>query len=238
MTSHPSSPRGSGSRSSSPSPSRWRGGRGPRWLPALLFASFLALVLTLPVEAHSRPLRFDPAPGAVLTAPPTTVQGWFTSTIRRDPNWSFLRVTNAQGQRVDTGETNLSSDRLQMSVNLTPNLAPGRYMVTWRTFDDGDGEIFGDCYIFFVGQEAADQALRDRIRLDGGSACERIEFSANAGTPTPQQVQAQNQAGGGSGGMDDHGEAGDGGVPVWVLALGIVGGAIMGGLGGRYLARA
>ena len=57
------------------------------------------------VFAHSRPLRFDPAPGAVLQAAPASITGYFTSDIRRDPNWSFIHVEDAQGQRVDTGDT-------------------------------------------------------------------------------------------------------------------------------------
>src|ERR687898_930942 len=64
---------------------------------------------TTHVSAHSRPLRFDPAPGAVLQAAPASVTGYFTSDIPRDPNWSFIQVTDAQAQRVDTGETALNS---------------------------------------------------------------------------------------------------------------------------------
>ena len=46
-------------------------------------------------------VRFEPAPGAVLQAAPASVTGYFTSDIRRDPNWSFIQVTDAQGQRVE-----------------------------------------------------------------------------------------------------------------------------------------
>src|SRR6187397_2439712 len=78
--------------------------------------------------AHSRPLRFDPAPGAILQAAPASVTGFFSSDIRRDPNWSFIQVTDAQGQRVDTGETALSTDRLQMTATLKSGLGPGAYL--------------------------------------------------------------------------------------------------------------
>ena len=123
-----------------------------------------AMLLVQLTSAHSRPIRFDPAPGAVLTAAPAQVTGWFTSDLRRDPNWNFLRVLGPGGQRVDTGEPILSADRLSMTVNLQPGLGPGRYLVTWRTWDDADGEIFGDCFTFFVGQEAADTAARRHRR--------------------------------------------------------------------------
>ncbi len=153
-------------------------------------AAVLAL-LTIPAAlAHSRPVRFDPAPGAVLASAPEKVTGWFTAEVRRDPNWSFLHVTDRQGNRVDNGEATLSADRLQMSVSLKSGLGPGGYVVTWRTWDDGDGAIFGDCYAFFVGQPAADAAAAAKTRLDAGRDCQRIDVSAREATPvaggTPQ----------------------------------------------------
>src|SRR3954453_4240702 len=90
--------------------------------PALVLGALLALaggVLTSSIaSAHSRPIRFDPAPGAVPQAAPAKVDGWFGSEIRRDPNWSFIHVTDAQGTRVDAGDTTLSTNRLQQTANL------------------------------------------------------------------------------------------------------------------------
>jgi methionine-rich copper-binding protein CopC len=213
-----------------------------RNLCTLFVATLLVLVAgavaTTQVFAHSRPLRFDPPPGAVLQSAPLQVQGWFTSDVRRDPNWSFIQVTDAQGQRVDTGETALSSDRLQMTAALKPSLAPGAYMVTWRTWDDGDAEIFGDCYVFFVGQASADAAVTAKTRLDGGSRCQRIELSAKDGTPTPQKVSAvATQIAGGSAGDHPHDESSGTGKLLIGLVIGIVAGSGLGLLGGRLVAR-
>src|SRR3990170_4897783 len=69
-------------------------------------------------SAHSRPIRFDPPPGAVLSAAPERVTGWFTSELRNDPNWTYLQVSDENGARVDTGSISLSTDRRQMSVAL------------------------------------------------------------------------------------------------------------------------
>jgi methionine-rich copper-binding protein CopC len=197
-----------------------------------LGAVALIAVSTQLASAHSRPIRFDPAPGAVLSAAPGQVTGWFTSDIRRDPNWSFLRVSGPDGQRVDTGETALSSDRRQMSATLRPGLGPGRYIATWRTFDDEDGEIFGDCFIFFVGQAAADAAVSENVRLDGGSACERIEVGTERGTPVPGQTPSPEAEDGRAGG---EGEGNDGGLPAWSLILGVAGGIVVGLVGGRLI---
>ena len=87
-------------------------------LALALFAGVIgALVSTGLASAHSRPVRFDPAPGAVLQASPAQVTGWFTSDIRRDPNWSFIQVKDAQGTRVDTGDSALSTDGINDAVS-------------------------------------------------------------------------------------------------------------------------
>jgi hypothetical protein len=119
-----------------------------------------------------------------------------------------------------------------MTVNLQSGLGPGRYLVTWRTWDDADGEIFGDCYTFFVGQEAANAAVAEKYRLDGGSQCERIEYDARAGTPIPGQTPAS------EGEEHEDGDASDGsdgGLPAWALVLGIGGGLAVGLIGGRLI---
>jgi methionine-rich copper-binding protein CopC len=193
------------------------------------------------VLAHSRPIRFDPPPGAILSTAPAKVDGWFTNELRRDPNWTFLHVTDAQGNRVDAGEVTLSADRRQMSVALRSGLGHGRYQVTWRTYDDLDGAIFGDCYVFFVGQAAADAAYSDKTRLDGGGrSCERIDVEAKEGTPIAGGTPAATaEAGEGEAGDDgqpeEAGEANSGDVPVWGLVLGVVAGVALGGLGARFL---
>jgi methionine-rich copper-binding protein CopC len=207
-------------------------------LVAALLVVMAGWVAATQVFAHSRPLRFDPAPGAVLQTAPSQVTGWFTGDIRRDPNWSFIQVTDAQGQRVDSGETQLSTDRLQMTAALRPGLPPGAYLVTWRTWDDADGEIFGDCYVFYVGQAAADAGIAAKTRLDGGSRCQRIELAAKEGTPTPQQVSA-NATAIASGSAGDHPHGDDNGLVMLVVGLvvGVVGGAVAGAFAMRMVAR-
>ena len=120
--------------------------------------------------AHSRPVSFSPAPGAVLEAAPAKVEGWFTSDIKRADE-SFIRVMDANGARVDAGQTSLSPDRRQMGVGLAGGLGPGRYLVHWSTHDDADGEVFAGCHVFFVGQAAADAAVSGGMALDGGADC-------------------------------------------------------------------
>jgi methionine-rich copper-binding protein CopC len=204
----------------------------------------IALLTTHAASAHTRPIRFDPAPGAVLASAPSKVDAWFTNPMRRDPNWNFLKVTDAQGNRVDVGEPVLSPDRRQMTVNLQPGLAAGRYIVNWAGWDDNDGHILGDCFTFYVGQAAADAGISDRARLDGGNTCQRLDVSARDGTPSPAQLtpvavgtpQAGGTVGpGGSNVLPLFGEDEDDGVPVWALVAGIIAGLAVGGVGGRMV---
>jgi methionine-rich copper-binding protein CopC len=213
-------------------------------LRTAIVAALLVLVASgvaaTQVFAHSRPLRFDPPPGIVLQAAPSQIKGWFGSDIRRDPNWSFIQVTDAQGQRVDAGDVALSSDRLQMTANLKSGLGPGAYLVSWRTWDDGDGEIFGDCYVFYVGQAAADAAVASKTRLDGGSKCPRIEIAAKDGTPTPSQLSkaltpvAEDDAGSADSAHTGDSSSGSGKLLIGLI-IGLIGGGAAGVLGGRLI---
>ncbi len=197
---------------------------------ALLLATQIAF-------AHSRPIRFDPAPGAVLTTAPAQVSGWFTSDLRKDPNWNFLKVTDAQGASVTTGDVQVSTDRRQMTVALKSGLAAGLYTVTWRSWDDADGEIFGDCYNFFVGQAAADAAVSNQTRLDAGSSCQRLEIDGSKATPTAAEVATTvataNTDTGDSGG--DSGGGGSNGVSAWFILAGIAVGMVLGFGGSRVI---
>jgi methionine-rich copper-binding protein CopC len=133
-------------------------------------AALASLALSGIAEAHSRPVRFDPAPGSVLTTAPSNITGWFTSDIRSAEE-SFIQVLDADGANVATGDIQLSTDRRQMSVALQSGVGDGRYVVYWSTFDDADGEVFSGCYAFFVGQAAADDAVANGQALDAAADC-------------------------------------------------------------------
>ena len=204
-----------------------------------VLAALAALGSITLAGAHSRPVRFDPSPGAVLTEAPAEVHGWFTDAIRKDSSWAYIHVMDAQGNRVDTGTTDLSADRLQEMATLKSGLGEGMYTVEWRTFDDTDGAIFGDCYNFFVGQAAADDAATNGTRLDAGDNCGRIDFENDGSTPTPSELATVTAppVEGADTAASDAGttSSGSSGVPVWSLVVGIIGGVVVGGAGGRFV---
>ena len=152
---------------------------------AITFAvGLLALAAAATAQGHASPERFDPGPGQVLDAAPARVDGWFTQDIRRQEDESFLRVYRLEadgslGPRVDTDATIIDDDdRRHMSVDLTPDTGPGEYAVAWQTLSDEDDEHDGDCYRFFIGQEAADAAHDARSRIDLAGTCPTAAVSA------------------------------------------------------------
>ncbi len=95
-----------------------------------------AIVLTIPLlvllatgeaSAHAFLDHAEPRVGNKVDAAPREVTLWFTQKL--EPAFSTITVTNAAGQRVDTGKTRVSGN--QMAISLRAGGA-GTYHVTWR----------------------------------------------------------------------------------------------------------
>jgi methionine-rich copper-binding protein CopC len=145
-------------------------------IPFALAAGLLALVAVMTVSGHSEPVRFDPAPGQVLDAAPQRVDGWFSQEMRRSSDETSLEVhpVMEDGMLGDpvSGDTVIDdADRHHMSAELTGDLMPGQYVVSWSALSDEDEHADSGCYRFFVGQEAADAAIQAGARLDAAEEC-------------------------------------------------------------------
>jgi methionine-rich copper-binding protein CopC len=122
------------------------------------------------------PVRFNPAPGQVLDAPPDRVDGWFTQEMRRSGEETSIVVHPVMedamlGDPV-SGETVIDdSDRRHMYAELTGDLMPGQYVVAWSALSDEDDHPDSGCFRFFVGQDAADVAAQSEARLDAAEEC-------------------------------------------------------------------
>src|SRR3972149_6266511 len=142
-----------------------------------LAAALLAVVAVAVAFGHSQPVRFDPAPGQVLDAPPQRVDGWFTQAMRRSGEETSIVVHPVMedamlGDPV-SGETVIDdSDRRHTYAELTGDLMPGQYVVSWSALSDEDDHPDSGCFRFFLGQDAADAAVQSgphvrRGRTDG-----------------------------------------------------------------------
>jgi methionine-rich copper-binding protein CopC len=87
----------------------------------------LLLLATGEATAHAVLDHAEPRVGNTVATAPREVTLWFTQKL--EPAFSTITVTNAAGQRVDTGKTRVSGS--QMSVSLRPG-GPGTYRVMWR----------------------------------------------------------------------------------------------------------
>jgi methionine-rich copper-binding protein CopC len=78
---------------------------------------------------HAFPHHSEPKVVATLTVVPSRIRIWFDGAL--EPAFSSIRVQDANGQRVDTGDGHVDpADATLLEVDLTP-LAPGRYRVIW-----------------------------------------------------------------------------------------------------------
>jgi copper transport protein len=98
--------------------------------------------------AHANLLRAVPAPNAVLEQPPAQVTLWFSERIA--PAFSALQVLDAQGQRVDHGDTAADQEATTVTVTLPP-VPHGLYTVAWKNVSMVDGHRVRGAFVFAVG---------------------------------------------------------------------------------------
>ena len=88
---------------------------------------FLLMLASNAAQAHAFLDHAEPRVGNKVASPPHQVTLWFTQKL--EPAFSSVTVTNAAGERVDSGRARVSGN--QMSVSLRPGGA-GTYRVNWR----------------------------------------------------------------------------------------------------------
>jgi methionine-rich copper-binding protein CopC len=106
----------------------------------------LLLLATGEATAHAFLDHAEPRVGNKVATAPHEVTLWFTQNL--EAAFSTVTVTNAAGQRVDTGKPRVSGT--QMSVSLRSGGA-GTYRVTWRVLSVDTHTTDGN-FTFQVGQ--------------------------------------------------------------------------------------
>jgi methionine-rich copper-binding protein CopC len=106
----------------------------------------LLLLATGEACAHAMLDRAEPRVGNTVATAPHEVTLWFTQKL--EPAYSTITVTNAAGQRVDSGKTRVSGS--QMSVSLSPG-GSGTYHVNWHAVSV-DTHATDGSFTFGVGQ--------------------------------------------------------------------------------------
>jgi methionine-rich copper-binding protein CopC len=106
----------------------------------------LLLLATGEARAHAFLDHAEPRVGNKVASPPREITLWFTQKL--EPAFSGVAVTNAAGQRVDSGKARVSGN--QMSVSLRPG-GTGTYHVTWHVLSVDTHKTDGN-FTFQVGQ--------------------------------------------------------------------------------------
>ena len=106
----------------------------------------MLLLATGSAQAHAFLDHAEPRVGNKVASPPREVTLWFTQKL--ESAFSTVTVTNAAGERVDSGKPRVSGNR--MSVSLRPG-GSGTYHVTWRVLSV-DTHTTDGSFTFQVGQ--------------------------------------------------------------------------------------
>jgi methionine-rich copper-binding protein CopC len=109
-------------------------------VPALL------LLASGAATAHAFLDHAEPRVGNTVATAPHEVTLWFTQKL--EPAFSSITVTNAAGQRVDSGKARVNGN--QMSIALRPG-GNGTYHVIWRVLSVDTHTTDGN-FAFQVGQ--------------------------------------------------------------------------------------
>lgn len=117
-----------------------------RYSSLILIAPLLLPFAAGEASAHASLDRAEPRVGHKVATPPREVTLWFTQKL--EPRFSSITVTNAAGERVDTGKTRVNGG--QMSVPIRAG-GSGTYRVNWRVLSVDAHATEGN-FTFQVGQ--------------------------------------------------------------------------------------
>ncbi len=119
-----------------------------RRIPAIIAFAAAALV-SVAAQAHAFLDHALPAVGATVAQAPAEVTLWFTQGL--EPAFAGCAVTNAAGQRVDTGQVTVDpKDPQELHVPLKA-VPSGEYKVSWHVVSVDTHRTVGD-FSFTVGR--------------------------------------------------------------------------------------
>ena len=92
--------------------------------------------------AHPQVKAAGPAPGSVVKTSPKAIRIQFNEAVVL--NFSGIELTDASGQKHDTGAASLSAnDKKELIVPVSGELAPGKYTVAWHAVGDDTHHVEG-----------------------------------------------------------------------------------------------
>ncbi len=176
-------------------------------LSILACAVALVAVLLTASDAlgHARLKESTPEVGEVLQASPTEVSITFTNDIQKISGTYGIEVASEAGVSVATGPAVLDdADRSLLTVQLQPDLPPGRYVVQFKEVSDADGDPFEGGFAFYVGVEpTAEQLAADAELQPAESTPTAVSATPTPAVDTPTPLFTSVPVGSGDGGGSD-----------------------------------
>lgn len=131
-------------------------GRGQRIGGLAALVLLLCTIGTPEAAAHANLVRAQPNEDAVLRQAPKWLRLWFTESL--EAGFSAVTLHGADGAEVPGVTSRVTpADERAMEVML-PTLAPGSYVVAWRTLSQLDGHTARGAYTLRIGETAAGSA--------------------------------------------------------------------------------
>jgi methionine-rich copper-binding protein CopC len=155
------------------------------WRRLILFslAALLGLISVSAALAHARYDHSSPGIGQVLQTAPTAVNIYTAQDMRKTAGANEITVTGPDGTRVDDGNTIVDdANRRHFSVGLSANLPNGRYVVSFKTLSDEDGEMDHGSFAFYVGTQPTPAQLAQDKTLSITSQAEDVTPSSSSHT--------------------------------------------------------
>lgn len=112
----------------------------------IVLTPLMLLLVSGVAQAHALLDHTEPRVGNTVAAAPHEVTLWFTQKL--EPAFSNVTVTNASGERLDTGKARVRGN--QMSISLRPG-GNGAYHVKWQVLSVDTHRTDGS-FTFQVGQ--------------------------------------------------------------------------------------
>lgn len=112
----------------------------------LAIVALSLLLFSTAADAHAMLERAEPRVGNKVASPPREVTLWFTQKL--EAAFSTITVTNAAGERVDSGKTRVNGSQMSIAIRAGGS---GTYRVKWQVLSVDTHRTDGS-FTFQVGQ--------------------------------------------------------------------------------------
>ena len=99
----------------------------------LALAGLLVAITALPASArfHTKLTKSNPTADSTVTAAPKVIELWWNE--KPEVSLTTITVQGADSAKVALGKVRASADLMGVAADVTGPLAPGKYVIKWKT---------------------------------------------------------------------------------------------------------